>query len=145
MIAGIFWQPQKGLAASQSFSIDSFVGTYYLDRDKQGGSILTVEEAFVAVFPSSNPSFSGLSRSIPARYQDRDTELKITSVSDSSGKTIPYSTRKDSDHNLVITIGDSSITVYGYQTYNLKYQARGTVDFLNDHDEFYNASILSSG
>jgi hypothetical protein len=128
---------QKVIAAEPSFKINSLTANYYLDRDSKGISTLAAEEAFDIKFPSSGASFTGFSRTIPTQYQRHTNELKITGVTDASGTNVPYKTNYDGDKNLVITVGNPSITVFGSQTYFIRYQAKGVINFLSDHQEFY--------
>jgi hypothetical protein len=124
-------------AAEPSFTVDSLTASYYLDRDVKGISTLAAEEAFDIQFPSSGTSFTGFTRSIPAQYLKNSNELKISAVTDASGTSIPYKTSYDSDKNLVITVGNPNITVFGSQTYFIRYQSKGVINFLTDHQEFY--------
>lgn len=124
-------------AAEPQFEAESLNANYYLARDSKNVAVLAVEEVFIIRFPTSGNSFTGFHRSIPTRYLDHDIELEISGVTDTNGTAVPYHTQKDADHNLVVIIGNPAITVYGQQSYILKYQSRGVVNFFDDRQEFY--------
>jgi hypothetical protein len=117
------------------FALNSFSGTYYLSRDAQNHSLLTVEEVIIANF-SSTSSLSGITRALPRTYQGRSVDIRIQSIQDASGQAIPYKTAVDKDKNLVITTGDPAITLYGTQTFRIKYQTRNVVNLSGKTDEF---------
>ncbi len=124
-------------SATPALSIDNLVANYYLDRDKEGVSVLSVEEALTVAFPLSGASFTGIRRSIPANYLKNSNDLKITAVTDSHNNPVPYKTSFDKDKNLVLDIGNPKITLFGDEIFIIHYQSRGVINFLSDHQEFY--------
>lgn len=120
-----------------SFTVDGLTANYYLDRNSDGISTLVAEETFNIIFPSSGTSFSGFTRAIPTQYLKNSNDLQVTSVTDITGKSVKYGLSKDADQNLVVNVGDPAITVFGSQTYMIRYQAKGVINFLSDHQEFY--------
>ena len=130
------------LAAAQPASkpniiIDNLVANYYLDKNSGGVSVLSAEEDFTVSFPLSGATFSGFVRTIPTSYLKNSNDLKIISVTDATGSNIPYKTSYDKDKNLMLNVGDPDIKVYGNQTYSIRYQAKGVINTLKDHQEFY--------
>ncbi len=135
LLVGFFRPGHLAAQAQPNFSLDSFIGTYNLDRDKNNVSVLNAEEVLVARF-SPDSRFYGLKRSIQTGYQDHSISLKVISVTDASGNSLPYQLEPDASGNKVINIGDPRITVFNLQTYRIKYQSRGVVNFYGDRDEF---------
>jgi hypothetical protein len=113
-------------AAPAGITFNSFNGLYNLSRDANNVSLLTSEEVIVADFPG-NGSFSGITRSIPETYQGHSVEVKVLGVTDAAGSPLPYKTSPDGN-NLVVTTGDSAITLYGSQTFRISYQTTGVID-----------------
>jgi hypothetical protein len=114
---------------------DTFNGVYHLSRDNKGLSLLTTEETIVADFPG-NGSFYGITRSIPKKYQGHTVNVKVLSITDAAGNSVPYKVKNDASDNLVITTGDPAITLYGSQTIKIKYQTRDVVNLNQKTDEF---------
>lgn len=120
--------------AGGQIKFNSFTGLYYLSRDRAGLSLLSSEETIIADFPADN-SFTGITRSLPKKYQDHSVDVKILGVSDSAGNPIKYKTSDDKD-NLILTTGDPDITLYGVQTIKIKYSTSGVVDLGQKTDQF---------
>ena len=75
------------------------------------------------------------------RYQWDDThvrvyQLRVRSVTDGSGKGVPYDT-SDQGASKVIKIGDPNRTVSGRQTYRITYDVIGAMNAFPDHDELF--------
>ena len=133
-----------GLAASpahaaglQDFTISSFTADYYLSKDAERHSRMTVREQIVAEFPSYDQNH-GLERAIPQQYDGHTVALKIKSVQKSDGSPWNYSTHT-SNGNLVLRIGDADRYVHGIQTYVLTYEQQDVTRYFADtkSDELY--------
>lgn len=135
LLGGILAGPKA--SAAPVLSVDNLVANYYLDRDKQGVSVLSVEEALTVAFPLSGASFTGIKRSIPANYLKNSNDLKVTSITGSHNNPLPYKTSYDRQRNLVLDIGNPKITLFGDQIFIIRYQSRGVINFLAGHQEFY--------
>ncbi len=124
-------------ASVNDFSFTSFEADYYLGADKDGRSTLKTVEKLVAEFPQSDQNH-GIERAIPKKYDGHTTSLKIVSVADESGKTLPYTTY-ESGNNEVLRIGDASAYVHGSKTYVLTYTQRDVTKLFSDtqRNEFY--------
>lgn len=117
------------------FSFDSFRANYYLDRDAKKRSVLVTDETLVVNFPLSGESFWGLFRVLPKEYVGSDLDIKVTNVTDDTGRALPYKTSSDKDDNFVIEAGDRAVTLFGTQTFKISYQTRNVVNSLADKDE----------
>lgn len=126
---------QKAIESRPTIAFDSFSATYFLSRDAENNSLLTSQEAILAEFPSSG-AFSGITRTIPQFYQNQSVRVKILNITDATGKDIPFKTATGKDKNLVITTGDPSITLYGFQTFKINYQTRNVINLKDLNDEF---------
>ena len=125
--------PAKAATAPQ-ISFDTFNGSYYLSRDSRGLSLLTSDETIVADFPASG--FTGITRSIPTQYQGHSVNVKILTVTDAAGNTIPYKSSPQANGNLLLTIGDPTIMLSGPQTIHLNYQTSGVINLNQSLDSF---------
>ncbi len=129
----------SGSAAANvnAFSIQNFQIDFYLDRDTEGRSTLRTEESITAIFPDYDQNH-GIERAIPKSYDGRSIALDIRSVTDETGRALPYETR-DEASNLVLRIGDASKFVRGSRTYNIVYDQRDVTKYFQDTnaDEFY--------
>jgi len=114
--------------------IESFDGTYHLSRDANNRSLLTTDEVVLADFPAQG-NYIGITREIPKSYQGRNVEIKILKVTDVAGNTIPYKT-STKGNNLVVTIGNPKINLYGSQTFKLSYQTKGVINITSTTNEF---------
>jgi uncharacterized membrane protein YgcG len=101
------------------FSFTSFDGDYYLSRNPNHTSHLHVVERLVAEFPNFDQNH-GLLRAIPERYDGHDVNLRVGSVTNATGGSLPYSSGI-SNANLVLKIGDANTYVHGTQTYVITY------------------------
>ena len=132
------WQPTalaQALPLAPAIAFDSFNGTYHLSRDANGRSLLTSEEVILADFPG-NGQFYGITRSIPKTYQGRSVDVRVLNVTDASGNPVPYKTASDKSGELVLTIGDNGITIYGLQTYRISYQTRDVINLNTPQNQF---------
>lgn len=121
--------------STQDFSIQSFDADYYLSRDAQHISHLSVTEKIVAVFPSYDQNH-GILRAIPQTYQKHNIGLKIDKVVDAGGNKLSY-TSDTQNGNLVLKIGDANRYVHGLQEYDISYHMQNVTQKFNDHDELF--------
>ncbi len=121
--------------STQDFTIKSFTADYYLSRDSQRISNLSVTEKIVAEFPSYDQNH-GILRAIPQTYQGHDVGLKIDKVVDAGGTKLSYST-DTSNNNLVLKIGDANRYVHGLQEYDITYHMQNVTQKFKDHDELF--------
>ncbi len=112
--------PATAQAGVQDFSISSFVADYYLSRDGNGSSHLTVEERIIAEFPNFDQNH-GILRAIPKKFEGHSLNLKLTSVTNAQGNSLAYSTSTQND-NLVLKIGEADKYVRGRQAYHITYE-----------------------
>ncbi|HSX00938.1 MAG TPA: DUF2207 domain-containing protein [Candidatus Saccharimonas sp.] len=117
---GLLLLPSATYADVNDFSFASFEADYYLSRDAQHNSQLSIEEHLVAVFPAIDQNH-GILRAIPQSYEGHNVHLHIEGVSDGTGRDYPYSTY-NSNGNLVLKIGDAGTYVHGLKTYDIKYR-----------------------
>ena len=124
-------------AGVNNFYISDYDITFQLGKNADDRSILTTQETITAVFPQTNQSH-GLERAIPTRYDGHTTNLRLLSVKDENGSTLPYSTSEQND-NLVVRIGEGDKYVHGVKTYVLAYQQQDVTRYFADtgRDEFY--------
>ena len=124
-------------ASANDFRFSSFDADYYLGADSEGRSTLKTVERLVAEFPNYDQNH-GIERAIPKSYDRHTTSLKIQSVTDEAGKSLPYTTY-DSNDNLVLRIGDKDKYVHGAATYVITYTQRDVTQSFADTQraEFY--------
>lgn len=133
LLAGSTAAAQSPVPLSNQLTLDSFTGVYHLSRDSRGLSLLTTEETIVADFPAGG--LSGIRRELPANFQSHSAHVKILDVEDAAGNPVPYKTTTDNG-NLLITTGDPSITLYGSQTFKIRYQTSDVINLGPHMDEF---------
>ena len=106
-------------ASVQDFTVPTFTADYYLSRDGSHSSHLRIHEHLVARFPETDQNH-GILRVIPDEYRMRNLNVQVQSVTDESGKNLPYS-KSSENHNIVLKIGEPNRYVHGIQTYNINY------------------------
>ncbi|HYU82622.1 MAG TPA: DUF2207 domain-containing protein [Candidatus Polarisedimenticolia bacterium] len=121
--------------ADEGWVIERFASDITINKD----SSLHIVEAIDANFGALQKH--GIFRTIPVRYQWDDThvrvyQLRVRSVTDGSGKGVPYDT-SDQGASKVIKIGDPNRTVSGRQTYRITYDVIGAMNAFPDHDELF--------
>lgn len=119
----------------QDFEFDSYSADYYLSRDAGNYSVLRTVETFVAVFPSFDQN-RGIIRAIPNYYDGVPLATVVESVTDGSGKSIPFTQTVGEYTELKIGSGEY---VHGRMTYTIAYTQRNVVRAFSDtnDDEFY--------
>lgn len=124
-------------ASTNDFTFKSLHADYYLGADSEGRSTLRTIETLVAVFPERDQNH-GIERAIPKSYDGHPTSLKILSVADKTGASLPYSTYDSNGHE-VLRIGDADRYVHGEQTYVITYVQRDVTKYFPDvpDHEFY--------
>src|SRR5262249_49343735 len=103
-------------------------------RDAKGLSLLTTEEVINVDFPQ-NTNYYGITRQIPKTYQSHSVNVKILSVQDAAGSSVPYKTSTDKDNKLVISTGNPAIYLYGSQTIKINYQTSGVISLKSNQDQ----------
>lgn len=120
---------------TQNFTIQSFSADYYLSRDAQHISKMSVAEKIVAQFPDFDQNH-GILRAIPLTYQGHDVGLTIDKIADAGGTKLPYTTDSQNG-NLVLKIGDPTRYVHGQQEYDISYHMQNVTQKFSDHDELF--------
>ncbi len=133
----VLLQPATGSAAVNDFVITDFAIQYNLGRDATGRSTLETTETITALFPDIDQNH-GLERALPNSYDGHSTSLKLQSVTDESGASLPYSINKTGSIS-VLRIGKADTYVHGSKTYVIRYTSRDVTKFFKDtgRDEFY--------
>jgi uncharacterized membrane protein YgcG len=130
-----FLLPAKALAQdTQNFSFQSFDADYFLQREQDNSSTMSVNETLVAQFPSYDQNH-GILRAIPQTYDGHDLHLSGLSVTQ-DGQPAQYSSSKQND-NLVLKIGDAGSYVHGTVTYKINYTLHDVTKAFQDHDELF--------
>ncbi len=129
---GIFSLPAS---ADEGWVIQRFASDITIQKDAS----LHITEAIDVDFGGLQKH--GILRTIPVRYQWDDThlrvyQLQVRSVTDGSGKGVPYET-SDQGASKVIKIGDANRTVSGRQTYRITYDVSGAMNAFPAHDELF--------
>lgn len=137
LLLALFMGGQSVSANTNNFTFSSFTADYYLGADSEGRSTLKTVERLTAEFPQINQNH-GIERAIPKSYDGHTTSLKVQSVTDETGKALPFTTY-DSNDNLVLRIGDKDAYVQGAKTYVLTYTQRDVTKTYSDtqRNEFY--------
>lgn len=98
----------------------------------------TVEETLVMDFGTNLRH--GIRRFIPVVYNRSGgtytTPLEFKSVTDQDGKPLSYEYNRV-NRELVMRIGDASVTVTGVKTYKIKYSLRRVINYFDNAPEFY--------
>ena len=120
-----------------NFTISNYEIDHYLARDGDMRSRLRTVEKITAVFPEHDQN-RGLERSIPHRYDNHPTSLRIVSVKNEKGESLEYSTSQGPESE-TIRIGNPDRYVHGAQTYVITYEQRDVTRYFKDSDvdEFY--------
>lgn len=128
--------PMPALAQdAQDFTIRSFEADYYVARDAQHISTLTVHERVVAQFPDFDQNH-GILRALPQTYQGHSVGLQVDRITDASGHQLKYTTSTSND-NTVLKIGDPDKYTHGIQEYDISYHLQNVTAKYSDHDEFF--------
>ena len=120
-------------AQDTGWVINNFTATINVNRD----ATLDITEKIDADFGDLQKH--GIYRYLPLSYKDNvgqsyNLRFKLLSVTDGNGKAWPYEVSGWSTKT--IKIGDADKTVSGQQTYNIHYQIKRGIRFL-DTDELY--------
>ncbi len=139
LILSVMTHPVQAMAARDvnNFRISSYDISYVLSKDDQQRSVLETTEMITAEFPLYDQNH-GLERSLPASYDGHPIKLKVTSITDEKGESIPY-TVNNSNGMKVLRIGDGGEYVRGKHTYRIAYAQHDVTRFFDDNnrDEWY--------
>ncbi len=131
-----------GVVSAHAASLNDFEITNYrvaaeLKQDEDNRSVLTTKETITADFQHRDRN-RGIERALPSTYLDHTLNLKVQSVTDESGESLPYTTYSSGD-NRVVRIGEEDTFVYGKKTYVITYSQRDVTRFFEqtNKDEFY--------
>lgn len=140
-LACLLLAPVAASAQDTGWTIPSFDAQYVINADRT----IDVTERIVADFGDLQKH--GIYRAIPVKYARVvapgvplptgrvSVQLDVRSVTDASGRAIPYSTERGSDIRL--KIGDADRLITGEQTYVIRYRLARGLGFFPDHDELY--------
>lgn len=120
--------------AAADFNIEKFSADIGISSD----SAITVAETIDINFLNEQ---HGIYRNIPVAYQDKNgnnlsLHLNVISVKNGEGDDYQYKISKDGK-NLQIKIGNPSRTIFGRNTYIIKYKVSRAINYFADHDELY--------
>lgn len=133
-------------ADANDFSYASWDARYDLGRDASGRATLAVTETLVADFPEFDQNH-GIIRGLPTWYDGAPLGLHIVSITDGSGRALPYDDGDTENGERQIRIGDPDTFQHGPTTYVIRYTMRDVVHRPTDRriDEWYwNLLPLSS-
>jgi uncharacterized membrane protein YgcG len=121
--------------ADEGWVIERFAADITINKDASLHIVEAIDVNFGAL------QKHGIFRTIPVRYAWDDThvrvyQLQVRSVTDGSGKGIPYDTT-DQGASKVIKIGDANRTLSGPQAYRITYDVSGAMNAFADHDELF--------
>lgn len=125
-------------ADADDFSYASWDSDYQLSRDDQGRAELRVTETLVADFPDFDQNH-GIIRGLPTWYEGAPLHLRIVSITDGSGKNLPYDDDETENGERQIRIGDPDTFQHGLTTCRITYTMRDVVHRPSDRaiDEWY--------
>lgn len=118
--------------------VKDFQSTIIVNKD----SSLLIEEKITADC-GNLPDKHGIFRVLPLRFKTEAGEIKtpvrLVSITDFNGKTLPHSTIRDRASNTIAwKIGDPKKTVAGENYYKITYIVENAINFANpEFDEFY--------
>ncbi|MGN6325495.1 DUF2207 domain-containing protein [Pseudolysinimonas sp.] len=118
------------------FSFRSFDADYSLSRAADRHARLSVTETIVALFPQPDQN-RGIVRAIPDEYGGVPLDTRVQSVTDGSGRAVPYDTSRD-ERFVTLSLGTDAY-VHGATTYVIRYTQSDTIRSFADtgSDEFY--------
>jgi uncharacterized membrane protein YgcG len=119
---------------TQNFSFESFEADYFLQKEADDSSTMSVNETLVAEFPAYDQNH-GILRAIPEVYEGHNMHISGLSVTQ-DGRPAQYQSSKQSD-NLVLKIGEPTTYVHGKVTYKINYALHDVIKFYPDHDELF--------
>lgn len=121
-------------AAVNKFTIANFDARYEARRLGNGLAI-DVTENITANFPTRNTN-RGIERRLDGGYGGSDIRLSNFTVTDPSGKSIPF-TKRTEDGDIILRIGRSTTYVYGRVNYVIKYTIGRAMVQASDRQEIY--------
>lgn len=122
-------------ADTNDFQFSSFEADYYINKDSENRSTMTVKERLVAEFPGFDQNH-GIERAIPKNYDGHPINLNIQAVTNDQDTPLNYTTHS-SGNNEVIRIGDANKFVHGQQIYRITYSMRDVTKNFSSGDELY--------
>jgi uncharacterized membrane protein YgcG len=132
IVFAVFVFPTHAFAQNtQDFSFQSFDADYFIQKQTDGSSSMSVNETLVANFPSYDQNH-GILRAIPEVYDGHNLHLNGLSVTQ-DGQPAKYTKAKQND-NLVLKIGDASTYVHGAVTYKVNYKINDVIRFDQNQD-----------
>lgn len=119
-------------ASTDNFTITKYEARLELGRDAEHRSRLMVVERITADFPPRQNH--GLSKEFVRKYNGHPTDLRVTSITDETGKQLEHHWEGDT-----LRIGNKNTYVKGVKTYVITYQQRDVTRRYADtaKDEFY--------
>ncbi|WP_460004260.1 DUF2207 family protein [Microbacterium xylanilyticum] len=125
-------------ADANAFSYQSWDSRFELSRGADGRADLAVTETLVADFPDFDQNH-GIIRGLPMYYDGAPLQLHLVSITDGSGKALPYDDGTTEDGVRQIKIGDEDVFQHGPTTYVIRYTMRDVVHRPVDQpiDEWY--------
>jgi uncharacterized membrane protein len=125
------FSPQALLAAEK---INNFEVTFEINTD----SSVDISEEITYSF--GNAERHGIRKEIPLKYKSEKGNLSLDisniSVTDENGDSYKFS-RKNSQGNFSLKIGDADKLVTGEKTYIINYTIKKALNYFDNHDEFY--------
>lgn len=139
---GLFF-PFFASAQSNISITDWYIKDFQSDIIVNTDSSLDITEKIVADCDNL-PNKHGIFRTLPTFYQKTvsekvDTPIKLKSITDFNGNSIPYSFQRNFQNKTVTwKIGDPNKTVTGENDYKISYHVNNTIRFdSSNFDEFY--------
>ena len=124
--------PSTAHASTQDFVINNFDADYTLSNQDPQGTLHIIEKIDLTYSDYNH----GILRAIPSSYKNHSLQLRINSVTSTTGVATQYTTYKENG-NTVLKIGDPDRTITGAQQYTIDYTLNNVISFYNDHDELY--------
>ena len=128
--------PASASADVDDFNYSSWDSRYEISLDSEGRAVAHVTETVVAEFPDFDQN-KGIVRGYSERYEGSGLDLRIISVKDADGKSVPFDTESDDGMLYVLTGTDDYVR--GQQTYAIEYEMRDLMIYgtKTKSDEFY--------
>lgn len=133
-------------ADTSDFAFDSLHTDYRLTRTADHGADLAVTETFVADFPAGATNH-GILRAIPTTADGRSLHVRVRSVTDAAGKTVPWQLDGDDARAgfTVLRIGDPHAYVSGRQSYVIRYTMRDVIHEARDGAQQFLFDVNGTG
>ncbi|MFZ8847010.1 MAG: DUF2207 domain-containing protein, partial [Candidatus Hydrothermia bacterium] len=110
--------------------VEPYIKSFESFIDVHEDGVIVVKERIVVDFGEES-MYYGIYRKIPYYLQSRRLELKLISAEDDSGERYQVS-EEEKDGEVYWVILDPKASVEGNRVYNIKYEVKGAINYVED-------------